>query len=99
MALREHLIFGKLGRSIFCWSKCIFLVSYGPSGSKKCFFVNFRRFMIFVIFTPPLPFGKISLLASLVEVLWVGLNAYFWCPTVSQVLKMIICKFYKIQDF
>ena len=39
------------------------------------------------IFCPPQPFGKISFLANFVEVYSVGLNTYFWCPNVHQMLK------------
>ena len=45
------------------------------------------------------PFGKISFLVSLVEVFFVGLNAFFWCPKVPCVLKNTSTEFWKIQDF
>ena len=39
------------------------------------------------MFSPPRPFGKISFLANFMEVYFVGLNAYFWCPKVQRMLK------------
>ena len=42
---------------------------------------------MFEIFSPPRPFGKISFLANFIEVYFVGLNVYFWCPKVRSMLK------------
>ena len=44
-------------------------------------------FEIFEIFLPLRPFGKISFLANFMEVYFVGLHAYFWCPKVRRMLK------------
>ena len=39
------------------------------------------------MFLPPWPFGKISFLANFMEVYFVALNAYFWCPKVGRMLQ------------
>ena len=60
---------------------------------------EFWKSLDFLDFYPPQPFGKMLFLASLGEVFSVGWNAYFWCPKVRLVLKMLLWDFLKIQDF
>ena len=40
-----------------------------------------------------------SFLANIVEVYSAGLNAYFWYAKVLPMLKILLCKFWKIQEF
>ena len=42
---------------------------------------------ILKFFSPPRAFGKISFLANLIKVYFVGLNAYFWCPEVRRMVN------------